>query len=98
MEEKLEQWRNEYNLKNLQIAGYRGGYPIIQFDKENSLHLLRMSEKDRKKVIRKAEIYGGIQLGVAYNFVNSAFIIVNEETVVICGHEFVIDRILEKIV
>lgn len=98
MEETLKQWAETYNLKNLQVTGYRGGYPIIQFDKEQSMHLLRMSERERKKAIRHAETYGGIELGVAYNLLNSAFIIVNDETIVICGHEFVIKRILDKII
>lgn len=97
MEEKLKEWENEYGLKNLHISGYRGGYPIIEFDREERMHLLRMSEKERKKAIRKAETYGGISFGVAYNFVNTSFIIINEKSIVICGHEFVIDRILEQI-
>ena len=49
MEEILEQWSKTFNLKNLKLVGYHGGYPIIQFDKEDNMKLLAMSENERKR-------------------------------------------------
>ncbi len=97
MEEKLKIWETEYNLKNLQLSGYRGGYPIIQFDKDEKMRLLTMSKREIDKVVKSAEIYGGIHLGVGYNLRKTAFVIVNNETIVICGHELVIERILKTL-
>lgn len=97
MEEKLKIWEKEYNLKNLKIIGYRGGFPMIQFDREENMSFLHMPDRELKKIIKTAETYGGIELGVAYNLRKTAFVIKNDETIVICGHEFVIERILEKL-
>jgi hypothetical protein len=97
IEDRIELWQRRYKLNNLEVVGYQGGYPMIQFDKEDSMAVLYMSERDKKKIIKGAETFGGIELGVGYNFRNTAFIIINEDKIVICGHIFVIDRILEKI-
>ena len=97
MEDKLKEWEKLYHLKNLQIVGYRGGYPMIQFDRDESMSVSHMSEKEIKKVVRSAELGGGIELGVAYNFRKTAFLFVHPDIIVICGHEFVLSRILEKL-
>lgn len=97
MEEKIKFWEKRYHLKNLKLAGYRGGYPIVQFDKEEDMSVLNMSKRQLDHVLRKAETYGGIELGVAYCLRNTAFIIVNNETIVICGHELVLDRVFESL-
>lgn len=97
MEEKLKVWQKKYQLKNLNIIGYQGGYPMIQFDRDENMAVIDMSDREIKRVIRGAETYGGIELGVAYNFRNTAFLLVNEQNIVICGHEYVLDRILEKL-
>lgn len=97
MEEKLKFWEKKYNLKNLVITGYRAGYPIIQFEREENMPVLYMSEREKSRIIRTAETYGGIELGVGYNLRKTAFILINDETIVICGHEFILERILEKI-
>lgn len=97
MEEKLKEWEREYNLNNLKIIGYRGGYPMIQFDKEDNMSIIHMSEREINKVVKTAETYGGIELGVGYNLRKTAFVIINDETIVICGHEFVLKKILDKL-
>ena len=46
---------------------------------------------------RIAETYGGIELGVGYSLRRTSFLIVNNETIVICGHEYVIERVLNDL-
>lgn len=98
MEERIKEWRTQYNIENMKIVGYQGGYPIVQFDKEKNMRITRMSQNEINKTIKNAETYGGIELGVAYNLRKTASIFVYDETIVICGHEYVIKRILEKII
>ena len=69
-DKKLLCWSQKYNLENLIVAGYQGGYPVIQFKRRDDMPVVNMS---------------------------TAFILVNDDTIVICGHEYVLDRILEKI-
>ena len=56
-----------------------------------------MSKYEINKVLRSAEMKGGVRLGVAFNLRRTAFLLVNEDTIVICGHEYVLDVILEKL-
>lgn len=98
MEEMIKSWSEQYNLNDLKVVGYQGGYPIIQFKKTINMRVTNMSKREIDKIIREAETYGGIELGVAYNLRRTAFVMVYDETIVICGHEFVIKRILEKII
>ena len=76
-----------------------GGYPIIQFkQRRDDMPVVNMSKREINSIIRKAETYGGIELGVVYNLRKTAFILVNDDTIVICGHEYVLDRkILENL-
>lgn len=97
MDNKIKFWMKKYNLKDLIVCGYQGGYPMIQFKKEEGMALLHMSQFEINKILRGAEMTGGVRLGVAYNFRRTAFLIINEETIVICGHEYVLDVILEKL-
>ena len=89
MEEKLKYWSKRYKLKDLVICGYQGGYPMIQFKREEDMSVPHMSKYEINKVLRSAEMKGGVRLGVAFNL--------NEDTIVICGHEYVLDVILEKL-
>lgn len=98
MEDKIREWSAQYRIKDMKIVGYQGGYPMIQFKKDSSMRIINMSKKEIDKIIKDAEIYGGIELGVMYNLRKTAFIMVYDETIVICGHEFVLNRILEKII
>ena len=88
MEEKLKYWSKRYKLKDLVICGYQGGYPMS---------VPHMSKYEINKVLRSAEMKGGVRLGVAFNLRRTAFLLVNEDTIVICGHEYVLDVILEKL-
>lgn len=97
MEERLKAWENEYNLKKLQLVGYTGGYPMIQFAKEDNMEILQKTEKQIAKVVRQAEMGGGFELGVGLNLRKTANVLINNETIVIYGHEFVIKRILENL-
>ncbi len=97
MDELFKQWEKEYDLKDLRLIGYAGGYPMIQFNKEDKMEILQKSEKDIKKVIRQAEMNGGFELGVGINFRKTSNVIINNETIVIYGHEVVLKRILNKL-
>ena len=96
MEEILEQWSKTFNLKNLSLVGYHVGYPIIQFDNEDNMKLLAMSEN--KRIIRNCETNGGIELGVGWNFVRTAVLRINDDSIVMAGHEYVLRRMLEKFI
>lgn len=98
MEERINEWSRQYGIEEMKIVGYQGGYPIIQFKKDSNMRITKMSQREINKIIKKAETYGGIELGVAYNLLRTARIFVYDETIVICGHEFVIKRILKKII
>lgn len=96
-DEKLTYWEKKYGLKNLVVAGYQAGYPMITFQKENNMSVVYMEQKAIDRVIRKAETFGGIELGVGYSLRRTSFLIVNDETIVICGHEYVIERVLNEL-
>lgn len=98
MEQMIKEWSEEYKISDMKLVGYQGGYPMIQFRKEDNMRIVNMSKREIDKVIKDAEIYGGIELGVMYNFRKTAFVMVYDETIVICGHQFVLKRILEKII
>ena len=42
MEEKLKYWSKRYKLKDLVICGYQGGYPMIQFKREEDMSVPHM--------------------------------------------------------
>lgn len=97
MDEKIEYWSRRYKLDNLKLAGYQGGYPMIMFDVDSNRPILYQSQREINKALRSAETYGGIELGVGYSLRKTSFLRIENETIVICGHEFVIERILEKL-
>lgn len=97
MEEKLKVWTQRYNLHNLRHIGYQGGFPMIEFLKENESFWTGVSENKLKKMIRRAEMSAGMELGVGVNLRKTAFVVINNETIVICGHELVIDKIFKNI-
>ena len=87
MDEKIEQWKKEFELKDLKLVGYRGGFPMIEFEKSK---LKKDNKREIDKIVRRAEMSAG-------NFRKTAFVIINENTVVVCGYETIIQRILENI-
>ncbi len=97
IEERIEYWTRRYKLEDLKLAGYRGGYPIFSFKRKDEYALNYMSKRELNKIIRSAETFGGIDLGVGWNFRKTAFVTIEGETIVINGHIYVVDRILEKI-
>ena len=94
MDEKIEQWKKEFELKDLKLIGYRGGFPMIEFEKSK---LKKDNKREIDKIVRRAELSAGMELGVGLNFRKTAFVIINENTVVVCGYETIIQRILENI-
>lgn len=97
MEEKLQLWSKTYNLRNLRHIGYQGGFPMIEFLKEDESVWFHLKESRINKIVRRAEMAAGMELGVGINLRKTAFVMINNETIVICGHEFVIEKIFEYI-
>ena len=97
MEEKLKYWSKRYKLKDLVICGYQGGYPMIQFKREEDMSVSYMSKYQIKHILWIAALNRGVSLGLVFNLRRTAFLLVNEDTIVICGHEYVLDVILEKL-
>lgn len=95
IDDKIVTWSAKYRLEELKLVGYQGGFPIIQFKKNEYAPVTHKDKETIDKAIRKAETYGGIELGVGYNFRKTAFLNTNDDNIVICGHEYVIDRIFE---
>lgn len=100
MDENLKEWKEKYRLEGLQMVGYRGGYPIIQFDLHEGMKGVRYTQRERDKIVRKAEMNGGIEVGVGYNFRRTAFVRIETtcNKIVICGHPVVIEKILNEII
>lgn len=97
MEEKLQAWAERYKLYDLRHIGFQGGYPMIEFFKEKDSVWDNLKESKLNKIIRQAEMSAGMELGVGINFRKTAFVLVNNETIVICGHELVMGKIFEQI-
>lgn len=97
MEEKLKNWSEVYHLHGLRHIGYQGGFPMIEFRKENPTFWMRLKENKLNKIVRQAEMSAGMELGVGINLRKTAFVLVNNETIVICGHEVVIGKIFENL-
>ena len=55
-------------------------------------------ENERKRIIRNCETHGGIELGVGWNFVRTAVLRINDDSIVMAGHEYVLRRMLEKFI
>lgn len=98
MDEVLDKWSKQYQLKNIKLIGYHGGYPMIEFDKEDRMKVVSMGKNEIKRVVRNCETYGGIELGVGWNFVRTALVLVNSETIIMAGHEIVISKMLNKLI
>lgn len=97
MEEKVQEWSDIYQLHGLRHIGYQGGFPMIEFCKENPSFWMRLKENKLNKIVRQAEMSAGMELGVGINLRKTAFVLVNNETIVICGHEVVIGKIFENL-
>ena len=85
MDEKIEQWKKEFELKDLKLVGYRGGFPMIEFEKSK---LKKDNKREIDKIVRRAEMSAGMELGVGLNFRKTAFVIINENTVVVWSNHF----------
>lgn len=97
MEEKLQTWAKKYKLDNLRLIGFQGGYPMIEFLKKEESVWEHLKESKLNKIIRQAEMSAGMELGVGINFRKTAFVLINNETIVICGHELIMEKILNKV-
>lgn len=98
MEEQIKEWQQKYSIDNIKLVGYRGGYPMFAFDKRKIAKVSELSKRQLDKIVRSAEMTGGMELGVGMNFRKTAGIIVENETIVIYGHVAVIGKMLFKLI
>lgn len=97
MDELISNWCNKYGFQAGKVSGYRGGYPIVEFTVKNEHGVYNLGQKGLDKFVRKAELSAGSDIGVGFNFRKTAFIIWNNNSLIICGHSSVIDRVLQNV-
>ena len=99
IEQAIECWKEEYDfMVDAELMGYKGGYPIVRFILKKEICSLVKDRKKYKRIIREAEMEGGIEVGVSYCFLGTASIEWNEPELVICGYPEVISRIIRKLI
>lgn len=96
MDKKIENWCKKYRLKSGKLVGYRGGYPIVEFELDDA-ELITIGKKELDRNIRKAELSAGLEIGVGYNFRKTGFAMINDNKLCIAGHELVIDKFFESV-
>lgn len=84
-------------IEDAKVTGYDGGYPVVDFTIHEAAFSLVKSESKFKRIIRSAEMEGGIEVGVSTCFYNTAYVRWNPPVMTICGYPEVISRILKKI-
>lgn len=98
IEEAISVWKEEFSfIEDAKVTGYDGGYPVVDFTIHEAAFSLVKSESKFKRIIRSAEMEGGIEVGVSTCFYNTAYVRWNPPVMMICGYPEVISRILKKI-
>lgn len=95
MDDLINSWCDKYGFEAGKIAGYRGGYPIVEFTVKSEHGVYNIRQKELDRFARRAEMGAGMEVGVGPNFRRTSFIQWNGNRLVICGHSTVIDRILK---
>ncbi len=99
VEDAIEYWKdNNSYIEEAVVTGYEGGYPIVDFKLDKAVWDLVKDEKKFNRIVRNAEVEGGIEVGVSYCFRDTAYVKWNPPTMTICGYPEVINRILKKII
>ena len=98
IEDAIAVWKEEYSfIEDAVVTGYDGGYPIVDFTIHQAVWSLVKNEKKFKRIVRSAEMEGGIEVGVSTCFRDTAYVKWNPPIMTICGYPEVINRILKKI-
>ena len=98
IEDAIECWNEDYSfIEAAEVTGYDGGYPVVRFTINEAAKDLVKSPKHFKHIARRAEMEGGIEVGVSTCFKDTAFVKWNPPVMTICGYPEVINRIIKKI-
>lgn len=98
IEEAVVYWKDNYSfIEDVQIVTYKGGYPVVDFTISQAAWDLVKDEKKFKRIVRSAEMEGGIEVGVSTCFYDTASLEWNPPTMRICGYPEVIQRIIKKV-
>jgi hypothetical protein len=98
IEDAIAYWKENYSfIENAELVDYKGGYPVVNFQISEAAWDLVKDKKKFKRIVRNAEMEGGIEVGVATCFYDTASLTWNPPVMQICGYPEVIQRILKKV-
>lgn len=99
IEQAIESLKEEYEfIGDARVVDYRGGYPVVTFTLKKEVWSLVKQPKYFKRIIRSAEMEGGMEVGVNYCFLGTASIDWNPPELTLCGYPEVIARIIKKLI
>lgn len=99
IDEAIEYWKEEYSfIVSADVVDYVGGYPVVDFLLKDEVCDVIKDSKSFKRIIRTAEMEGGIEVGVSYCFKDTASIDWQKPHLKICGYPEVINRIFKKLI
>jgi hypothetical protein len=98
IEDAIVCWKEDYSfIDDAELTGYKGGYPVVKFTINEAAWDLVKDEKKFKRIVRSAEMEGGIEVGVSTCFYNTASLTWEPPVMTICGYPEVIQRIIKKV-
>ena len=99
IEDAIECWNEDYSfIEAAEVTGYDGGYPVVRFTINEAAKDLVKSPKHFKHIARRAEMEGGIEVGVCTCFYDTCHISYEFPYLTICGYPEVIQRVLKYII
>lgn len=98
IEDAVAYWKENISyIEDAKIVEYRGGYPVVDFTIHQAAWDLVKDKKKFRRIVRNAEMEGGIEVGVSACFYGTASLEWNPPVMRICGYPEVIQRILNKV-
>jgi hypothetical protein len=98
IEDAVSCWKENYSfIEDARLIDYRGGYPVVEFIIKEAAWDLVKDKKKFKRIVRNAEMEGGIEVGVATCFYDTASLSWEPPVMTICGYPEVIHRIIKKV-
>lgn len=98
IDEAVSYWKDELSyVEDAVVAGYRGGYPVVEFTIKKDVWSLVKDKKRFPRIVRSSEMEGGIEVGVSTCFYQTASLEWEPPVMRICGYPEVINRILGKV-
>lgn len=98
VEDAIAYWKENFSfIEDAKVVEYRGGYPVVDFTINQAAWDLVKDKKKFKRIVRSAEMEGGIEVGVCTCFYDTASLEWNPPIMKICGYPEVIQRIIKKV-